>query len=554
MRLSPLAIWPVLAACALVAVTSCSTDDPSTEPGLAPTMNPAVAAVSAYDIVRVSAMTIDGSLSEWGNIAAISMADNSGRTGGVDNTAKVKLAWDNTYLYAAYDVTDTELLAVQTTRDHADIYKDDEAELYIDPQGDGSAALKMTATDYHFLANVRDALGDNRGTTPPGGQDASYNAAGFLVKAVTSGTLNASGTDVGYKIEMRIAWTDLGVTPTAGQFMRIDPAVGDRDGSAATTEEFDWAGLTSFNNPSGWKDVQLVAPAWATQCLNRPGTTTTISGAQGTNQFDSRANPITGKVNATTASWLLTSTSNKYAIIWALNTGGCWSGGSVKSGWPEPPDATSWDFYHSSAGMNVLGASALVEALRVDRYGDAVRFTQPEDSNFTLRSSWFSNIHDDCIENDRLHAGLIDDVLFDGCYNAFSARAANAYQDSVDGSARTVTVKNSLVRLQRQTGVASGPSPSSAGFFKVENQLVSKNVHWVLQNNIFRADGPAGTGTLCLNQHSKFTATNNTIVWLGSGSYPCPDTLPSGWTLTTDPAVWDNAVASWKSSHPGLSP
>jgi cellulose/xylan binding protein with CBM9 domain len=102
-------------------------------------------------------LTIDGNLSEWANIAPISMADNSGRTGGVDNTAKVKLAWDDTYLYAAYDVTDTELLAVQTTRDHANIFQDDEVELYIDPQGDGAGATSMTATDYQFLANVRDA-------------------------------------------------------------------------------------------------------------------------------------------------------------------------------------------------------------------------------------------------------------------------------------------------------------------------------------------------------------------------------------------------------------
>lgn len=260
MRLSPWAIGPALAGCVLIAVTSCNNDEPQTEAGFGPSISPAVAAVSAYDIVKVPSMAIDGNLTEWADIAAISMADNSGRAAGLDNTAKVKLAWDDTYLYASYNVTDTELLAVQTTRDHADIYKDDDAELYIDPQGDAVAATtKMTATDYHFLANIRNALGDNKGTTPPSGQDASYNAASFLAKAMTNGTLNATGTDVGYTIEIRVSWADLGVAPAVGKFMRIDPAVGDRDGSAATTEEFDWAGLSSFNNPSGWKDVKLVA-------------------------------------------------------------------------------------------------------------------------------------------------------------------------------------------------------------------------------------------------------------------------------------------------------
>jgi hypothetical protein len=221
----------------------------------------ATTAASAYDIVKIGSMAIDGNLDDWQNIATISMADNSGRTGGVDNTARVKLAWNEVYLYAAYDVTDTELLAVQTTRDHGDIYLDDEVELYIDPQGDGGAATSMTTTDYQFLANVRDAVGDKRGNGA-GGKDGSYNATSFLSKAVTNGTLNASGTDVGYVVELRISWSDLGVTPTAGHSMRMDLAVGDRDvlnTPAGSAQEFDWAGVSGpYNNPSAWNEVQLV--------------------------------------------------------------------------------------------------------------------------------------------------------------------------------------------------------------------------------------------------------------------------------------------------------
>jgi hypothetical protein len=225
-------------------------------------MSPAITAVSAYDIVKVPSITIDGNLSDWANITAISIADNSGRTGGVDNTAKVKLAWNDSYLFASYDVTDTELLALQTAHDNSDIYKDDEVELYVDPQGDGAGASSMTTTDYQFLANVRDALGENRGNGA-GGKDASYNPASYLAKAATNGTLNASGTDVGYTIELRVSWSDLGVSPAAGTFMRIDPAVGDRDAGTPPVQDFDWAGLAIFNNPSGWKDVKLVIDATA---------------------------------------------------------------------------------------------------------------------------------------------------------------------------------------------------------------------------------------------------------------------------------------------------
>ncbi len=250
-------------ALAVMVAASCTTDDPDTEESaLAPSpISAAASAVSAYDIVKVPAMTIDGNLNEWTNVAAISMADNSGRTGGVDNTAKVKLAWDETYLYAAYNITDTELLAVQTTRDNADIYKDDAVELYIDPQGDGASATTMATNDYQLLANVRDALGDARGTGTAS-KDESFNPTSYQAKAASNGTLNATGTDVGYTVELRISWSDLGITPAAGHFMRIDPAVDDRDGTGAPpVQTFDWAGLsTTYNNPSGWKDVQLVNP------------------------------------------------------------------------------------------------------------------------------------------------------------------------------------------------------------------------------------------------------------------------------------------------------
>jgi hypothetical protein len=223
-------------------------------------------------------MTIDGNLSEWANITAISMADNSGRTGGVDNTAKVKLAWDDTYLYAAYDVTDTELLALQTARDAANIYQDDAVELYIDPQGDGAGATTMTATDYQFLSNILEAMADYRGDGA-GGKDGSYLASGFLAQAVTTGTVNASGTDTGYSVELRIAWSDLGVTPSAGNFMRIDPVVEDRDGAGPPpSQSFDWAGITGiYNNPSLWKDVALVVDNTAPTAPSNLGLTVVSS-------------------------------------------------------------------------------------------------------------------------------------------------------------------------------------------------------------------------------------------------------------------------------------
>jgi hypothetical protein len=228
--------------------------------------------VSAYDIVKVgsSVITIDGSTADWAGVSAISMADDPGR-GGAANTAKVKLAWTDTHLYAMYDVTDTELLAVQTARDHDEIYKDDEVELYLDPQGDGASATSMSSTDYQLLANIRDAVGDNRGTGSPS-KDASFNAASFAAKTASNGTVNGGGADVGYAIELRISWADLGIAPAAGHFMRLDAAVGDRDGSGPPpVESFDWAAAPgTYNNPSIWKYVKLVVDATAPAAPTNP--------------------------------------------------------------------------------------------------------------------------------------------------------------------------------------------------------------------------------------------------------------------------------------------
>jgi hypothetical protein len=279
-------------------------------------------------------------------------------------------------------------------------------------------------------------------------------------------------------------------------------------------------------------------------CLLQSGPLVSLSG-ESSSRYDSRTSilPEDVKVDARTASW----TGWSFPVNVASKPGMCWTGGVVQGTLEE---ATPWTTWHSTSAFYIWGERAVVEGLRADNYGDGVRFTPSGTKNWTLRGVHFTKMHDDCVENDRLESGLVEDVLLDGCYVGFSARPGNAFQDQVNGSANTVTVRNSLVRLRRQVSVYKGVSPSSGGFFKVESDLVGINVSWVLENNIFRADGPSGIASLCLNLNGKFTARNNIMVWLGEGDYPCA--LPSGWTLTRDRTVWDNAVAGWKARHPGL--
>jgi hypothetical protein len=129
----------------------------------------------------------------------------------------------------------------------------------------------MQTTDYQLLANVRDAVMDVQGDGA-GGKLASFNAPSLQAKAALNGTLNGGSADVGYTIELRVAWSDLGVTaPADGKLMRLDLAVGDKDAATQPVESFDWAALTStYNNPNGWKGVRLVVDATAPSAPANP--------------------------------------------------------------------------------------------------------------------------------------------------------------------------------------------------------------------------------------------------------------------------------------------
>jgi hypothetical protein len=236
--------------------------------------------VPVYDIVKVasSTLTLDGNLSDWAGVSAIpTFADDAAR-GAAANSASVRMAWDDTYLYAAYTITDTELLASETVRDAPNLYRDDEVELFLDPQGDGGTWMK--ATDYQLLANVRDAVKDANGDGA-GGKLSGFNAQSLQAKAALNGSLNGGSADVGYTIELRVAWSDLGSTvPAAGKLMRLDLAVGDKDSGIQSVESFDWAGLTTtYNNPDGWKGVRLVVDATPPAAPTNPALTVVSSSA-----------------------------------------------------------------------------------------------------------------------------------------------------------------------------------------------------------------------------------------------------------------------------------
>jgi len=81
-----------------------------------------------------------------------------------------------------------------------------------------------------------------------------------------------------------------------------------------------------------------------------------------------------------------------------------------------------WVTMHESYGMDAHGAFFQLENVRIFDTGDGVTMDLQGDVDWHWRDVYFKYMRDDCVENDFLNSGTIENSLFDGCYSG-SARA-----------------------------------------------------------------------------------------------------------------------------------
>jgi hypothetical protein len=174
--------------------------------------------------------------------------------------------------------------------------------------------------------------------------------------------------------------------------------------------------------------------------------------------------------------------------------------------------------------------------------------------SFHMIGAHMSHIRDDCVQNDYMYSGLIEDSLFDGCYSAFSAQTQGS-SEGLDGGQNIWTIRNSLIRLEPMEKVYhdEGLIPGHGGFFKW-NSDDNKSPQLSLHDNVFRADQPSNSNRgLGVPEGKLVSCSNNVVVWLGDGAYPDP--LPETFdgqpcfTITTDKTIWDHAVQNWMDRH-----
>jgi hypothetical protein len=236
----------------------------------------------------------------------------------------------------------------------------------------------------------------------------------------------------------------------------------------------------------------------------------------------------------------------------------CFVGGTIASTLPH--ESTPWGAWHDTAAMIVQEGDFELIGTRFDNLGDGVRFSRREAQDWTVRGVRMTRVHDDCIENDWMHSGTIDDSLFDGCYVFYSARGPS--ENGIDGGDNTVTITDSLVRMEPMPALYDGsPGPGHGPLFKLAGDPgQGRSPRLVIRDSVFRLDQApshdrAGVPTL---NHDRDPSTpglpyldpadcsGNTVVWLGEG--PFPDELPSCFDITTDVSVWNLAVADWEAT------
>lgn len=118
---------------------------------------------------------------------------------------RAKVLWDDEYLYVGAEIEEPHLWGTLTSRD-AIVYRDDDFEVFLDPDGDGKAYYEI---EVNALGTVLDLFMD-RPYKEGGRATIDWDLLGLSVAVQLAGTLNdPSDQDRGWSVEMAIPWTEL---------------------------------------------------------------------------------------------------------------------------------------------------------------------------------------------------------------------------------------------------------------------------------------------------------------------------------------------------------
>jgi hypothetical protein len=192
---------------------------------------------------------------------------------------RVKMSWDSTCLYLAAELEEPDLWATIMTRD-AVIYRDNDFEWFIDPDGDTNRYFEL---EINALGTVWDLFLD-KPYRFGGRADNGWDITGLRSAVHLDGTLNdPTDRDRGWTVEMAIPWeafADSGrtpVPPAAGarwriNFSRVQWELEVRDGTyqkrlgpeGKPLPEHNWVwspqGVINMHIPEHWGGITFLGP------------------------------------------------------------------------------------------------------------------------------------------------------------------------------------------------------------------------------------------------------------------------------------------------------
>ena len=237
----------------------------------------------------------------------------------------------------------------------------------------------------------------------------------------------------------------------------------------------------------------------------------------------------------------------------------CVTGGSIYT--TLDPVNTLFDVWHDSIGVRAETADLHFIGTHFANLGDAIAFSGGAtnwkltgiraDGGGVLDGAY---IHDDCVENDGMNSGVLQDSKLDGCH-VFMSSFAPGY----DGTGNTVVLRDNLVRLQpmyNSYDPAKYGYNQTGGFFKWSGRPQDGIApRLVVESGTFRADQPAFyggnvTGWLALPPNTEC----GDVTLIGTEAWAARDV--TSWVSQCDSvtfgtvADWNAQVAEWDAEHP----
>lgn len=187
--------------------------------------------INEYTVLRTPGrITVDGRLDEPGWRSAASTVPfviyNTGET--PKYATEAKMLWDDQYLYIAFIMKDPDVWAAMKTWKVGDpcLCREEVAEVFIDPDGDGEQYLEAEINPYGALMSLR----LDREFAKGGTGDYSWSYKNLKIGIGVQGTLNDStDVDTGWICELGFPFSEIAFTspslpfpPKSGTAWRIN--------------------------------------------------------------------------------------------------------------------------------------------------------------------------------------------------------------------------------------------------------------------------------------------------------------------------------------------